>query len=713
MADSIVRLRVDSKEYDDKLKRAQQGMLHLQQTLQDAGKTFDQADKSAVDYARAIGQMQTVSKTAKGSLSEMSSTFVNLTAQYQKLTDAEKNSPFGKALASSLEQLKTRVQEGRSQLDDINRSLQQTKGKGDDAGGMLDKLASRFTINFDAIKMFNVGLQAAQGALKVAKDAFMANESAVDEWGRIVQSSQSLYEGFLNALNTGDISGYLSRIDSIVSAARTAYDELDRLGTLRTLQGPATSKQEAENNRLRMMIQTGKYIAPLDDTPTTIANGTQLNAAQIKFYEQKLEQGINSLISLSKNEIKQTTKAIDAYYGSLAQQTGMSIKEFREGTSSMSAFDERVRGAKAYNDWQMAHSYVDQQSGRLIQPRTGNPYAQYRGWDAFRVDKMGQNSFNDLVNLIKQNQQQISSVYSMQGTAYRTINRAEGVTVRQIMGGGGGGGGGRGGAASTATLPEIYPENSLKSLTAEMQELQKAQSLVTSTDEWRTYQHAIEGVQDQIKELKGELGIDALRDMKGISMVDTVNVPTAEDMVKRGQQRLDKFKAPETPKREEVKLSEVMGQMNSGISSMVSGIEGLGIELPKGLKDVLGGIQSVTSILTGIATIVSTIQAISAADAIIPFAHGGVARAAIGLSVPGTTFSGDMIPARLNAGETVLNTAQSSFIASALQSRGDDSVNVLPYVDGEKVFLGMNNSTKRMGRGEIVTTSMLRKYGLI
>jgi len=173
-------------------------------------------------------------------------------------------------------------------------------------------------------------------------------------------------------------------------------------------------------------------------------------------------------------------------------------------------------------------------------------------------------------------------------------------------------------------------------------------------------------------------------------------------------------KQQESPK--EVKLTDVMGQMGSGISSIVSGIEALGIEIPQGMKDVLGGIQTVTTILSGIATIVAAIEVISTAK-LLPFvgANGGVIKAAGGYRVPGRTFSGDMIPARLNAGETVLNQAQAGVIANALQDRefGGGSGTMQPYVDGEKIFLGMNNTSKRMGRGEIVTTGTLRRLGLI
>ena len=40
MADSILRLRVEDKEYNASLKQARQGLLALQQALQQSGATF-------------------------------------------------------------------------------------------------------------------------------------------------------------------------------------------------------------------------------------------------------------------------------------------------------------------------------------------------------------------------------------------------------------------------------------------------------------------------------------------------------------------------------------------------------------------------------------------------------------------------------------------------------------------------------------------------
>ena len=95
---NILKLKVDSSEYDSKIKRASQGLLHLGDSLKKTGKSFLDADKDQIAFVRELGKMETVSKTAKGSIGEMSKAFTDLRMQYKQMTDAERNSPLGKAL---------------------------------------------------------------------------------------------------------------------------------------------------------------------------------------------------------------------------------------------------------------------------------------------------------------------------------------------------------------------------------------------------------------------------------------------------------------------------------------------------------------------------------------------------------------------------------------------------------------------------------------
>ena len=66
----------------------------------------------------------------------------------------------------------------------------------------------------------------------------------------------------------------------------------------------------------------------------------------------------------------------------------------------------------------------------------------------------------------------------------------------------------------------------------------------------------------------------------------------------------------------------------------------------------------------------------------------------------------------LNSQEIILNKAQQGNLASQLTDSAVQGFGGQPYVEGEKIFLGMNNSSRRMGRGEIVTTQTLRRMGL-
>ena len=57
----------------------------------------------------------------------------------------------------------------------------------------------------------------------------------------------------------------------------------------------------------------------------------------------------------------------------------------------------------------------------------------------------------------------------------------------------------------------------------------------------------------------------------------------------------------------------------------------------------------------------------------------------------------------LNAGEIVLNRAQSGVIANALRNEGANGGYKPSYVSGEQIWIALNAYSKRTGRGEIVT----------
>ena len=458
MADVITRFKLETTQYDSKLRDAAKGLSDYARVAAFAGNEFDKFTKDQAEAARALGSISTSANNAKDKVRELVNAYNQAANAYNALTKEQQQSDWGKALAESINTLKGRITEAKQELYSMGDSAK-------NSGGIMDVLAQKFTVNIDALKLFNVGLSAAKAALDVAKDAFFSSEANVDEWGRTMASAEALYSGFVTALNTSDFSSFLTQIDGIVQAAREAYDELDKLGTMRTIQAPGFAKQEAENQRLRLMIMTGKFIEAGDGrkSPLGLKNGDILSPEQIRTLERQLQNGMNKIVSLTKNELGQTGKAIDAYYDSLAKQNGMSIQEFRQGTSSWDAYQEKMRGYEQYQKWRRENTFTDAWGNRQV--REGNPYQEFKKWGVFRVDKMGTNSYNDLVGLIKQQQQQQQQMYSTLGQTYRTINRAEGFTVRDLLNGGGGG----------STNTEVVAiSGSIDEQTKKVQELQKA-----------------------------------------------------------------------------------------------------------------------------------------------------------------------------------------------------------------------------------------------
>ena len=251
MADSIVRLKVESSEYDQKLKRAAEGLTRYADECRKVGGTMEVVEKDTLEYVRALGQMDTVSRTATGKLSEMKKTFTELSVVYNKMTAEEKQSPFGQALSQSLDQLKVRINDSKTELNEVNQSLV-------GGGGLKDALngvASQFGMNIEQLTKFGGVLGATSVALKTAKDAFFASETNVDNWGRTVAASEGIYDSFLQTLNNGDFSGFLSRIGEVISKAHDAYNALDELNTRMTIINPERTRLQARSTELKAIIR--------------------------------------------------------------------------------------------------------------------------------------------------------------------------------------------------------------------------------------------------------------------------------------------------------------------------------------------------------------------------------------------------------------------------------------------------------------------------
>ena len=141
------------------------------------------------------------------------------------------------------------------------------------------------------------------------------------------------------------------------------------------------------------------------------------------------------------------------------------------------------------------------------------------------------------------------------------------------------------------------------------------------------------------------------------------------------------------------KIAGIIGQAIANIA--------LGFAQASASSSKLGVFGWIAAVTGGLATMISTIAAIHSSTG---YADGGI--------IKGNSYSGDNLKAivdggdmvGLNAGEIVLNKAQTGNLASALQERDGNPSSSKPYVTGDTIVLGVNNWARKHGKGELVFT---------
>ena len=146
MANIISRLKLESGEFDSKIKRAGQELLAYSEHCKKMGLQMGYANRDAKEFAKQLGSMATVSTTARGKINELSEAFINAKVMYKNMTDEEKKGEFGRNLAASLDQLKVRLNDAKKDLADVTKELNGGGGKFGEFGNVLDTLGSKLGV---------------------------------------------------------------------------------------------------------------------------------------------------------------------------------------------------------------------------------------------------------------------------------------------------------------------------------------------------------------------------------------------------------------------------------------------------------------------------------------------------------------------------------------------------------------------------------------
>lgn len=560
MADSILKLKVDNQEYDSKLKRATEGLQRYVDGCRKAGGTLAVVEDETLQFVQALGEMDTVAKGGQQSLKEMTRSLTDLTIQYRSLTDEEKNSPFGQALAKGIDQLTERAAVAKDAMGDVNAAITRAASDTrafDQIAGATSLVTSSFQTLQGTAKLLGIDLgdnveviARLQAAMSVTMGLTqmqnaLQKESAVMQGVAALQTKANAAAQLLLAKNTavataaGEAFNVVARMNPyvlIASAVIAAGSALVMFARHSQKAAEAEKQQAEETDRLRKKMEEmqnaiGRHVGDVEakyrslqhewSRLTTEAEKTDFVKEQSNAFK---DLGLNvSSVTDAEQALVDKAPEVIAALKAVAQAEAYSDLYKQAIQKRATEWENRVRGAE-YGDTYEQMTYDPRRSYKAVSDEwkaAGLTYGDYVTQDIdkmggaieteFRLTQQGVDKINDyraqqaaaLNQRLKQQYDDEVNFYENKWTeaednviAARNKIPAGLQAKNQTLGT----------TATTATVQaeQLYPMGSLPQLTQQLKDLQAAQNLALDPRQWAQYQQQIQQTQYQIEAFKGQ-----------------------------------------------------------------------------------------------------------------------------------------------------------------------------------------------------------------
>lgn len=575
------------------------------------------------------------------------------------------------------------------------------------------------TITSVAAKYVGWGAAAA-GAIKVAKDAFKRNEAQLDEWQGFVRASESVYGGFLEALNNGDISGYLSNINSIIDAARNAYDALDELGTFQAFNQVNSARDKAnyqealdnyrlnptDDNKKALEVANQNVIQNLKDE-SLLAQDAYKAALEAAAEEGGLRgEDVNTFVKMFQNGAYRDFKKLKERYkeeGGILGVGGKTMFDGEEVTSVNGRGYWKKQGTTMHNGQQVNIGIQDMSKAENSAFLVARSLYNINDDTINQLQRLGADAYN-LEEAVNQQNRSYHRLSGQNKTITPKTTKSSKTFKSDISG--------------LSDIPGLAfgASKSMKELNAELARYKKMKEEATTSFE---YNEAIEGIEQVQKEIAVQpitlqLGVDAEKIVSIQEIIDNffkdhpitpeMKLPTGnfQSVSKISQDTADAWQAAtraisnagNAMTNLEDPSAKVAGIVMQAIANIALGFAQASASPATGLAGVFGWIAAVTA---GVATMTATIAQIKSATEY--HAQGGM----VGTSpfIPKGT---DTVPAMLTPGEIVLNAAQQRNMANNLQGTSNVVMQSSgeSRISGEDIITVINAYGRRTGRGEIL-----------
>ena len=729
MAEVITRFKLETTQFDSKLRDAAKELRDVAKEAERGGKDFNSFSQKSVEAARSLGNVASGAKNTKDRVKDLVGAYNEAAKAYNSLTQAQQQSDFGKALAQSIGQLKDRISEAKQELYGLNDAM----GKSGGGGGLLSGLGGKME-----------GALAVFGGNLMTKAAGMAASFAA-ELGQAVQQGVELArqgEGIRNAferLGRGDILDGLREAthgtvtDLELMKAAVKFNDfnlpLEELGTML-----AFAQQKAKDTGQSVDYMVDSIVTGLGRKSLMILDNLGLSATQIK---DKMAETGDMTKAVGEIIREQMANAGD-YIETAADRAAQADVELKNAMEELgrTLLPLEEQGVSMWTSLKTGAIELLNEGLKPLVPAVvelkdsmSDMFDTVAHSDAFSgLVSWMQESFKwavrliPVVNVLHDVMSNIGNKGLAGGASiggalgnfmsYNAGQLPEVVVKPPRISGGGGrrGGGGRTGRSSVTTpkVEEILPAGSVAALNKELSDMRKKQDLATDTEGWLAQQRVIDGITTKIKILKGQMPDPSKIQQGGgasISGLLNGNTPNIPDKIDLDTGYIDKL----VEKQLQMKAaSQMAAQAVTSIGDAFASIEdpsakAAGTVMQAIASIALGFGQAVAQassmgpwgwlayLAAGTAALATTISTV---HSLTGFENGG--------EIKGNSFSGDNIPIMANAGEVVLTRAQQGNLASQLEGAATN-VHVTGEVQGTKLVLVINRALKVAGKGELVT----------
>ena len=546
-----------------------------------------------------------------------------------------------------------------------------------------DQFTKGIGLSVSKFTAVGAAITAVSGALKVAKDAFFKNEQQLDEWGRTVEASKSLYSGFLNAINNGDISGFLSNINNITQAARDAYDALDELSTFNAFNQIQTQKARTGFTEAMAGFRMGE--------------GSKESVQEAaKAYQDELRTRMEKEKEAYSQAVRKIAAERGVPWGNLEQALTGKYGDYEELKKTMP-------------------------SGKQLKFMPGGMFG---GSTAVEVplavtaqEKMGE-ALRQLNDTELRELQALGAQAQRTGEEIAQIDKqmARVLNARSKAGGSGSGGGGKTTNIKTEQTELQQNQAKVNALTQEYVTLGDVatQQAIARKEAIQGEIHALTQRNNQLKlyaeqaqgKLQGgDIQTSSLGNTQSFSDKSFMNIGAGlsdEVMQKVKVLQQSGINAGEAWK----KAGTAIGLFGSAISAIKDPAAQVAATIAQAVASIalaysqaLAKDQPTKSniwafIAASAAAMVSMMTTISQIHSATGYAQGGI--------VDGNSYSGDNIPIMANAGELVLTKADQASLANHLENNGMSGLGP-SRISGEQIYITLNRYLKRSGQGELMT----------